>query len=75
MCSHDCADWLNPDKENILIALKEVLREVMAVGRDGTPSAAGSGAHTEGGVGGWLRGGPGSTPRPDSSSCYLPHSS
>lgn len=31
------------------MALKEVLREVMAVGRDGTPSAAGSGAHTRGG--------------------------
>lgn len=34
LCPHDYADQLNPDKENILMALKEVLRKVTAVGRD-----------------------------------------
>lgn len=63
------ADWLNPDKESILMARKEVLRGASGGGgQGGTPSAAASGlARTEGALEVDLV----STPRPDSS-CYFP---
>jgi hypothetical protein len=69
LCSHNHADWLDPDKDNILMALKEVLREVTAVGRDRPQERCWIWGSHRGG----LRGGPGSTPRPDGSSCYFPH--